>query len=113
MDRHFQPAFLLINRLILWMAVIPFFTLNSISASMDLLKILASLQPEDQKTVAVNPPGFVWLPIQDAEKYSIQFTQIPDFSKVDYEITDISFNLYCPLLLLRKEPGIGAIVLLR
>jgi len=52
--------------------------------------------PQDGETLSVNPPGFVWLPEENAASYILQCSSHRDFSKVEYEKKDIPLNVHCP-----------------
>jgi hypothetical protein len=59
--------------------------------------------PADGKTIAINPPGFVWLPESDAKSYIVEFSQKSDFSSVEYKQYNIDLNVLCPNVLF--NPG--------
>jgi hypothetical protein len=66
-------------------------------------KTQVTLYPKNNETVPLNPPGFTWLPIQDAQTYTVQCSQTRDFSIIDYEFSAIHLNVYCPSL--SFQPG--------
>ena len=53
-------------------------------------------RPADGSKIQVNPPGFVWRPQDEAEKYILQASRSQDFSKVDYEKRELEMICHCP-----------------
>lgn len=53
-------------------------------------------KPAEGETVAVNPPGFVWLPEEGADGYILQCAKNPDFMIYSYEKREIELNVHCP-----------------
>jgi hypothetical protein len=59
--------------------------------------------PSEHDICEVNPPGFVWLPDDDAITYILQCSSKDDFSVLEYQAEDITLNVHCPSKLFR--PG--------
>ena len=53
-------------------------------------------RPSDGSTIQVTPPGFVWRPQKDAGSYNLQCSRDADFSTVEYEATEVTFNVHTP-----------------
>ncbi len=56
--------------------------------------------PANGEGSKVNPPGFVWLPEDQAFTYTLQCSSTEDFSTVEYQAEDIPYNVHCPPKLL-------------
>ncbi|RJP32625.1 MAG: DUF4962 domain-containing protein [Candidatus Omnitrophota bacterium] len=59
--------------------------------------------PQHGDIVNVNPPGFVWLPEEEASIYALQCSHGEDFSTIEYEVSGLFLNVHCPAYLF--EPG--------
>jgi hypothetical protein len=54
-------------------------------------------RPFDGQRSEVNPPAFSWRPQQGKNiSYILEVSAAPDFSKVQYRIEELSYNVHCP-----------------
>ncbi|MBD3184201.1 DUF4962 domain-containing protein [Candidatus Poribacteria bacterium] len=54
------------------------------------------IRPFDNSKTAVNPPGFIWRPQENAVSYNLQLSRKRDFSSVDYEKNNLKLFCHCP-----------------
>ncbi|HIE50764.1 MAG TPA: DUF4962 domain-containing protein [Armatimonadetes bacterium] len=53
-------------------------------------------RPAEGAISPLTPPAFAWRPQRGAVRYTLQCSQDPRFTRVDYQVDDLTFNVHCP-----------------
>ncbi len=98
---HFLRSipFIRIHRSLLLLALTLFPTAISFALSVNEAPGRASewgFHPQEGKTIQETPPAFSWRPQDNAQTYEIQCSRSKDFSQVDYQFDQITYNVHKP-----------------